>query len=51
MRALRQWYIAHGWFIIDCDPSPMGWLMSALSPDGRLVYSRGTEDTVKWIGY
>jgi hypothetical protein len=46
MKALREWCIKSGWFIVQSDPGPDHWSMWALSPTGAMWSFCGSPSTV-----
>ena len=47
MVSLREWLIAHGWFILFCDPGPTLWCIRAIAPNGRRLTFDGDKDVVR----
>jgi hypothetical protein len=44
MKALREWLIQQGWFIVEVDPSPEAWTIKAIAPTGTTATFYGTAE-------
>lgn len=47
VRSLREWLLQHQWFIVECDPCPGFWCITALSPSGEMWSFVGSVDVVR----